>query len=364
VLFSGGIFVLEFKINSMKYLASIILISLLYFSGNAMELKTEKVLNGSWKFNIGDESAWKNKDFNDSEWDNIKVPGSWEEDGYVGYNGTAWYRHNFKFRVDADRKYYYLVISSIDDTDEVYLNGKLLGYLGSFPPDYVTAYNQFRQYVIPAHWLSESNTLAIRVYDHFDRGGVTGDVRICTDLDENYLDLDLSGNWKFRTSHNKEWRSEDYNDLNWNKIFVPQIWEAQGYRSYNGYAWYRKQFILSDDLKNKDLYLVLGKIDDVDMVYFNGMLIGTIIKDKNSKLSDYESNSWHRVRAYKIPPELIKGKNTIAVAVYDSKGHGGIYHGPVGIMTKRNYQNSKLYKQNSYYDFEGFWKYLWNEFND
>ncbi|MDE6022283.1 MAG: beta-galactosidase, partial [Muribaculaceae bacterium] len=44
-------------------------------------------LNGTWKFNwVNDASSrptdfWK-KDFNDKGWDNIKVPGVWELNGY------------------------------------------------------------------------------------------------------------------------------------------------------------------------------------------------------------------------------------------------------------------------------------------
>jgi sialate O-acetylesterase len=49
---------------------------------------------------------------------------------------------------------------------------------------------------------------------------------------------------------------------------------------------------------------------------------------------------WQSRRAYKIPDKLLnaKGINTIAIVVYDSGGIGGIHEGPVGIMTKAQYQ--------------------------
>ncbi len=35
-------------------------------------------------------------DFDDSKWDKITVPSSWENQGFRGYNGYAWYRVSFE----------------------------------------------------------------------------------------------------------------------------------------------------------------------------------------------------------------------------------------------------------------------------
>ena len=38
-------------------------------------------LEGNWKFSIGDDSAWASPDYNDQDWEEIKVPSSWENEG-------------------------------------------------------------------------------------------------------------------------------------------------------------------------------------------------------------------------------------------------------------------------------------------
>ena len=87
-------------------------------------------------------------------------------------------------------------------------------------------------------------------------------------LGRNYA-ADLTGYWKFSIGDDSAWASPDYDDDNWEEIKVPSNWEDQGYYGYNGFAWYRKTFEISDDFKDEDLYLNLGVIDDVDETYFN-----------------------------------------------------------------------------------------------
>jgi sialate O-acetylesterase len=47
------------------------------------------------------------------------------------------------------------------------------------------------------------------------------------------------------------------------KIF-PAWWETQGYRNYDRFAWYRKEFIVPEKLRQEQLVLMLGKIDDLE----------------------------------------------------------------------------------------------------
>jgi sialate O-acetylesterase len=83
-----------------------------------------------------------------------------------------------------------------------------------------------------------------------------------------------------------------------------------------------------------------GKIDDIDKVYLNGELVGTYKDMYNTPLGSKYLGNWQMRRAYKIPENLLNknGLNTIAVAVFDEGGIGGIYEGPVGIMTLSNYE--------------------------
>ena len=89
------------------------------------------------------------------------------------------------------------------------------------------------------------------------------------------------------------------------------------------------------------MVLLLGKIDDIDQTYVNGTLIGSV-GDWNFDVVPINFNQnyeWTTVRAYYIPDNtLIPGKeNTIAVRVYDGYLDGGIYQGPIGLITQEKY---------------------------
>jgi hypothetical protein len=332
---------------------------------NAEELRKLVQLSGYWKFSVGDYTEWANPQFDDSKWDEIRVPGKWEDSGYEEYNGYAWYRTSFKMVETDGNGMIYLLLGRIDDVNEVYLNGKLLGRSGSFPPKYRTAFNEKRKYSIPREFLNfnQTNTLAIRVYDSFLEGGIMDSpVGIYMDEDYTFLDMDLSGKWKFHLGDNKQWSKADFDDAFWSEMRVPSEWEQEGYADYDGYAWYRKEFRLSSKLRNSDdLYLALGKIDDYDHVYLNGVSIGNVFdlpKDGEYKRRGYEYNAR---RIYKIPKNLLKteGVNVIAVRVYDEIWRGGIYEGPIGIMTE---SKCREYRKRHYVN-QTFWDYVLDEIN-
>ena len=136
-------------------------------SGWSFPLEQILDLQGLWKFEIGDNPEWSKPDFIAYNWVEIEVPGNWENQGFPGYDGYAWYRTDFSLPAEKAGMDFYLQLGFIDDVDEVFLNGRLIGASGSFPPQYQTAYNVFRSYLMPATLLKfgEKNMLAIRVFD-------------------------------------------------------------------------------------------------------------------------------------------------------------------------------------------------------
>lgn len=307
-------------------------------------------LEGNWRFSIGDDSLWAFPDFNDKNWEKIKVPGSWEDQGFHGYNGYAWYRKTFDIPRELIGRNFILNIGFIDDVDQTFVNGKLVGMSGGFPPEYVTAYDAYREYYISKNILKEGkNTIAIRVYDAQLSGGIVGgDAGLLPILSNSvqvaYLDLDfdLRGMWKINTGDISEWKNPDYDDKGWKEIFVPAFWETQGFKDYNGFAWYRMKFTLPEKYSDQKMVLMLGMIDDIDQTFVNGVLVGSI-GDWNFDVlpTNFNQNSeWETIRGYYIPDDvLIPGKeNTIAVRVYDGFMDGGIYKGPIGLITQKKYR--------------------------
>lgn len=298
-------------------------------------------LHGKWKFNIGDKSLWADPYFDDKSWESIYVPSKWEDEGFNGYNGYAWYRTSFEGSALKDRgTSFTLFLGYIDDVDEVYLNGHRIGSSGSFPPRYHTAFNAFRSYYIPNEYLKTNgrNVIAVRVYDAEIEGGiVSGEVGIYTSRKDAGLVINLRGIWDFRISWSRMMRGQSFDEKSvntlaataegWTDITVPAMWETQGFEDYDGGAWYRKKFMIPKNLANEDLVLILGKIDDSDKTFLNGKLVGSM------------TDSWQTVRYYTLTPADFKAGevNTLMVFVDDPQGNGGIFEGPVGVMKQSDF---------------------------
>jgi hypothetical protein len=299
-------------------------------------------LKGPWLFSIGINEEWTLPKFDDSKWGTIKVPSPWEDQGYNGYNGYAFYRKKITIPSAYKGRMLYLNMGYIDDVDEVYLNGNKIGSTGSFPPDYNTAYNAERVYYIPENYVDfdAANLISVKVYDSYQQGGiVSGDIGLYGGKNAVILDVNLQGLWKFRPGDDLRVKESDFDDSQWDEIFVPAKWEDQRYRDYDGYAWYRKTFFYKGNEEEK-MVIMMGKIDDIDQVYINGTFAGSTgnfpKNDRESASTDQEYNAF---RGYYLPVGLLKKgqKNVIAVRVLDTGGDGGIYEGPVGIITQTKY---------------------------
>jgi hypothetical protein len=306
-------------------------------------------LEGNWRFSIGDDTAWASPDFKDNNWEKVKVPSAWEDQGFHGYNGYAWYRKTFEVPKELIGSNFILNAGFIDDVDQTFVNGKLVGLSGGFPPNFRTAYDAQRKYFLSNELLKEGkNEIAIRVYDIQLEGGIIrgpvglsptkSDFRIISELG---LDINLSGIWKFKTGDNTQWKDYSEDDSRWKEIFVPAYWEVQGFKDYDGFAWYRKSFTLPEKFAGQKMVLMLGKIDDIDQTFINGTLVGSVgdwnFNDVPESFN--QNNEWETIRGYYIPDNVLQpGKeNTIAVRVYDGFIDGGIYQGPIGLITQEKY---------------------------
>jgi len=109
------------------------------------------------------------------------------------------------------------------------------------------------------------------------------------------------------------WADPDLDDSDWMKIQAPGTWEASGLEGLNGVVWYRTRFNL--DSAPTEAVLHLGIVDDQDMTWINGQLVG-------------ETNEYQVERAYPVPEGLLRpGDNQITVRVQDIWGNGGLVAG-------------------------------------
>jgi hypothetical protein len=305
-------------------------------------------LEGHWRFSIGDNKKWATPGYNDADWETIHVPSKWEDQGFNGFNGYAWYRKSFDGTALRNSNLaYHLFLGYIDDVDEVYLNGHLIGASGSFPPKYHTAFNAERRYVLPSEYINfkGANVISVRVFDAEIEGGiVSGNIGIYVNDNDAALAINLRGIWDFSIAEKKGFgMTEDAaafrikrtppEKASWGKLMVPGLWEHQGYDRFDGTVWYRKQFVLPKSLEGEDLVLILGKIDDYDQAYLNGKLIGT-------------TTNYDHLRIYHVSSDMFQAGayNLLMIYVYDFGGLGGIYEGPVGFMKQTDFTRFMRYR--------------------
>lgn len=327
-----------------QYIALLATFALVLISGTAHGDEWKKLLDlkGEWKFELGDNSQWTTPSFDDSKWDAISVPSAWEDEGFPGYDGYAWYRKHFTVDQSLKNNVIYLHVGYVDDVSEVYLNGHLLGFQGEFPPHFTTAYNVNGQYPVPQQYLNFNgdNVIAVRVFDQMLAGGIIhGMIGLFEPKGHLAPDYNLAGIWKFTTGDDQSWKKPAADDGKWKSVIVPGYWEGQGFPGYDGMGWYRVKFKIPKRLIGERLILLLGKIDDVDEAYLNGKPVGRTGWIHGGMDLSNLNDEWTQLRAYSIPSDLLlQGQdNVLAVRVKDVYLHGGIYDGPVGFVTREKY---------------------------
>jgi cephalosporin-C deacetylase-like acetyl esterase len=136
-------------------------------------------LNNQWKFSTGDSLPWAAPDWDDSGWPAVSTARPWENQGYAGYDGFAWYRQQVVIPAEWQEnsaKYGGIMIKydNADDADELFVNGKSAGATGDFPPNYNGKYGTPRKYIVPSEYFvfGQPNTIAVRVYDGTGDGGL------------------------------------------------------------------------------------------------------------------------------------------------------------------------------------------------
>ncbi len=159
----------------MKIITAFVIALILHcISINALSAEYNIILDGSHKFSPGDDPAWSSPSFDDSKWQSIIVPGSWQSQGIKPVKGVGWYRIHFT-APDAIRNMQpAILLGRIGDADEVFLNGVRIGGEGQIGERFVEATKVNRLYVIPPGLLkyNENNLLSIRVMNTYLNGGI------------------------------------------------------------------------------------------------------------------------------------------------------------------------------------------------
>lgn len=133
----------------------------------------------------------------------------------------------------------------------------------------------------------------------------------------------LEGEWKFSPLDRAEFKEAEFDDAGWAAVELPGTMAADRVQPGRAF-WLRTRVNLAPGSQN--LALRLGRVWDMDQVYFNGKLIGQSWQEKSAV-------NYNRPRIYPIPQDLIEnGENAIAIRMAGAfSDQIGLTDGPLEI---------------------------------
>ena len=147
--------------------------------GFALSLEAQVVTVTEGRFHKGDNPAWSQASFPDGDWQVLSLEKDWNQQGVSNARGYGWYRLHVVIpsslkKGATDRVL--LDLGAIDDTDETWLNGTLVGKTGTNPEDpegFFEEWDTPRRYVVEPKLIKwdKENDIAVRVYNGGDPGG-------------------------------------------------------------------------------------------------------------------------------------------------------------------------------------------------
>ena len=142
--------------------------------------------------------------------------------------------------------------------------------------------------------------------------------------------------WKFawdpdNAGQKNGWHQDDFDAAGWFDIGTESPWEKQDAgrqwkqvhlnEDYNGFAWYRTRFEVTQDALRTRVQLVFGAVDEACTVWVNG-------RELLNRPYPYQgnTNSWQEAFQVDITDVVRYDEpNTLAVRVSDNAGAGGIW---------------------------------------
>jgi sialate O-acetylesterase len=141
------------------------------------------------------DAACASKDFDDSQWSEMKLPQKWEESSIGEFDGVVWYRKKVTIPAEMQGKDLVLSLGPIDDIDRTYVNGNFAGGL-----EELGYWQAVRKFKVPASAVGSNEVcVAIRVIDTQGGGGLWGkdDQVFLAVKDDETQKISLAGNWKY-----------------------------------------------------------------------------------------------------------------------------------------------------------------------
>ncbi|MEM8487762.1 MAG: sialate O-acetylesterase [Bacteroidota bacterium] len=135
--------------------------------------------------------AWAALELDGSDWEVMPLPQLWE--GVLnGLDGIIWFRKTINLPADWDGKAATVSLAKIDDEDQTWVNGTLVGE--------TAVYNAPRTYAIPPNVLKAGeNVIVVRALDTGGGGGIWGEAETMhISLGNSQQSRTLAGDWQYK----------------------------------------------------------------------------------------------------------------------------------------------------------------------
>ena len=156
------------------------------------------------------------------------------------------------------------------------------------------------------------------------------------DLWDDYVEItELSHQWRFRIDPlnvgvGEGWHQPDAQERDWFWITDLLPWDNHGYRTYDGYGWYRQRVEVPVLAEGKKVYLAFGAVAHGAEVYVNGAKAGSHNMDGWAYA---HGDPWKRRFLIDVTRHLLGGSaNVITVRVVDYGPWGGGIWKPVKLI--------------------------------
>jgi len=162
------------RIGAFSFIIIMGILPFFTISVNAQVPGTPLILDGTHKISQDDNPAYASTTYDDSSWQTIVIPGSWQSQKIKPSRGIGWYRihctipNNFRDIEPA------ILLGRIGDADEVFFNGLRIGGEGLIREQFIEASKIQRLYKIPREHIrfDSDDVIAVRVMNTYLNGGI------------------------------------------------------------------------------------------------------------------------------------------------------------------------------------------------
>ncbi|MDD4113741.1 MAG: sialate O-acetylesterase [Herbinix sp.] len=214
-------------------------------------INNENEYNNNWYHELHEEDEglkdkpWYDHECNDNDWRDIQLPTSFRGTELEPIRGSVWFRKDIIIPEYLAGKEGKLVLGTVIDADDTYINGVQIGSTGYlYPP---------RRYKIPVGLLKAGkNTITVRAVMTQNIGGFVTDMPYFIKVEEEQIPI--SGAWKYKIGAIiKPQAPTTFFQYKPTGVYNGMIYPLRNY-SITGVLWYQGEANTGNPYDYKDLF--------------------------------------------------------------------------------------------------------------